>query len=260
MEPILLYILAGATVGIAVGVTGVGGGSLMTPILLLFGFPPNIAIGTDLLYAAITKTGGVVSHHRKGSIRWPLVITLAIGSIPAALLASLVLKYVFEGANDYGHILTLTLGIMLILTSGVILFKHRLKADAINDKGLLAIIHRHPKRFTVIMGFLLGFLVTFSSVGAGAFGAALLMTLYPYLTAKQIVGTDIAHAVPLTFIAGIGHLLLGNVDFMLLGALLIGSLPAIHLGTHIGSRLPNRILQPLLASILMLLGMKFVFF
>ena len=255
-----LYIIAGAAVGLAVGITGVGGGSLMTPLLLLFGFPPNVAIGTDLLYAAITKSGGIISHHRKNTICWPLVTTLALGSIPAALFTSFLLKIFFTNAYDYSSLLTSTLGVMLILTSTVIIFKKRLQADAAGNVGFLALIHRHPKHFTFFMGILLGVMVTLSSVGAGAFGAALLITLYPHLSAKQVVGTDIAHAVPLTFIAGLGHLLLGNVDFTLLTCLLIGSLPAVYVGTQIGSRLPNHVLQPILVSILMVLGIKFLFF
>ena len=256
----LLYILSGAVVGLAVGITGVGGGSLMTPLLLLFGFPAHIAIGTDLLYAAITKSGGIVFHHRKRTICWPLVAALALGSVPAALFTSLLLKLFFTNASDYGSLLTSTLGLMLILTSTVIMFKKRLQADAASNIGFLASIHRHPKKFTFFMGILLGVMVTLSSVGAGVFGAALLITLYPHLNAKQVVGTDIAHAVPLTLIAGLGHLFLGNVDFTLLTCLLIGSLPAIHFGTHISSRLPNHVLQPILVSLLMVLGIKFLFF
>ena len=256
----LLYIIAGATVGIAVGITGVGGGSLMTPLLLLFGYPPNVAIGTDLLYAAITKSGGIISHHHKRNIDWRLVRRMALGSIPAAIITSLLLKFFFGGAEGYSHILTLSLGVMLVLTSSVLFFRQRLKEQAENNVGILGFAHRYPAPFTVFMGFIIGVFVTLSSVGAGAIGAAVLMTLYPHLPSHRIVGVDIAHAVPLTFIAGIAHLWLGNVDFILLACLLIGSLPAIHLGTLIGSHLPNKVLQPLLAFILMGLGLTFIFF
>jgi uncharacterized membrane protein YfcA len=256
----LLYILAGATVGLAVGITGVGGGSLMTPLLLLFGFPPNVAIGTDLLYAAITKTGGVISHHKKQHIDWALARRMAMGSIPAALLTSLTLKFLFDDANQYSHVLTLALGIMLVLTSFVLLFRNRLKKQATDNRGLMGLAHRHPVPFTILMGFIIGVFVTLSSVGAGAIGAAVLMSLYPHLPTHKVVGIDIAHAVPLTFIAGIAHLWLGNVDFLLLGCLLIGSLPAIHLGAHLGAYVPNKVLQPVLACILMMLGLKYVFF
>ncbi|TQV73520.1 sulfite exporter TauE/SafE family protein [Exilibacterium tricleocarpae] len=256
---IILYIIAGAAVGMAVGLTGVGGGSLMTPLLILFGFPYNVAIGTDLLYAAITKSGGVVAHRRAGNIRWDLVWWLAAGSIPAAVATAALLKTVFGGAEDYKTLLTTSLGIMLILTSAVLLFKNRIKARC-QSAPEPRWIDRHAKAVTLVSGVLLGVFVTLSSVGAGAFCAALLLVLYPHLPALKVVGTDIAHAVPLTFIAGLGHLALGNVDFMLLGCLLIGSLPAIHFGTRLGSKLPNQVLQPILATLLMMLGVKFAFF
>ncbi|MFT6390205.1 MAG: putative membrane protein YfcA [Cellvibrionaceae bacterium] len=256
----LLYILAGAVVGVAVGVTGVGGGSLMTPLLLIFGFPPNVAIGTDLLYAAITKSSGVLAHHKKGNIDWRIAKRMALGSVPAAILTSLTLKLFFSNASDYTHILTLSLGIMLVVTSFVLFFRHKLKERAENNQGIMGLAHRHPTPFTIVIGFIIGVFVTLSSVGAGAIGAAVLMSLYPHLPGHRVVGIDIAHAVPLTFIAGIAHLWLGNVDFVLLFCLLIGSLPAIHLGTQIGSRIPSKVLQPILASLLMLIGLKFVFF
>lgn len=255
----LLYILAGAAVGIAVGITGVGGGSLMTPILLLFGFPPNIAIGTDLLYAAITKSSGMVAHHRKGNIDWSIVARMAAGSVTAAIITSIILKLYFADASEYSHLLTFSLGIMLVVTSFVLLFKHLVKTQANSEAGVIGLAHRHSLAFTLIMGFIIGTFVTLSSVGAGAIGAAVLLTLYPHLPSHKIVGIDIAHAVPLTFIAGLAHLWLGNVNFLLLICLLLGSLPAIHLGTHIGSHVPNKILQPVLAFLLMALGLKFVF-
>jgi uncharacterized protein len=260
MESIfLLYILAGAGVGLAVGITGVGGGSLMTPLLLMFGFPPNVAIGTDLLYAAITKSGGVISHQQQRHIEWPLVIKLALGSLPASILTSFALHYFFDNADDYSHLLTFSLGIMLVLTSCVLFFKQRPKKTT-TTHAFLRFAYKHSSPFTIFMGAVLGVLVTLSSVGAGAIGAAILMTLYPYLPAHKVVGIDIAHAVPLTLIAGFAHLLLGNVNFVLLFSLLVGSLPAVHLGAKISRRIPNNLLQPILASILMVIGVKFVFF
>lgn len=244
--------------GLAVGITGVGGGSLMTPLLILFGFPYHVAIGTDLLYASVTKAGGVIAHQRKGQIDWPIVMLLGAGSIPAAVLTALLLKTVFEGANDYEHLLTSSLGIMLILTSAVLLFKSKLQGA--KDKQTTN-FERYRKPATILMGVILGVFVTLSSVGAGAIGTAILLILYPYLQARQIVGTDIAHAVPLTLVAGLGHLIfLGNVDFVLLGCLLIGSLPAVNLGTKLGAKIPNHLLQPVLAFILMGLGIKFALF
>ncbi len=257
---ILLYILAGAGVGFAVGLTGIGGGSLMTPLLLLFGYPPAVAIGTDLIYAAVTKASGVFAHQKQRTIEWRLVFRLAAGSLPASLLTTYLLSNHFTDPEEYKHILLSTLGIMLILTSIIIITK----------KQIISIMHapdrpqhfsvRHAPWITVVMGVVLGVCVTLSSVGAGAFGAAILMLLYPRLDAVKIIGTDIAHAVPLTMIAGLGHMHLGNVDYMLLAALLVGSLPAIHLGTRLGKKLPDKVLQPTLASILLVIGVKYAFF
>ncbi len=253
---IIAFIITGAAVGLAIGITGVGGGSLMTPMLILMGIPFNVAIGTDLLYAAFTKTGGVIAHHRQQTIDWVLVKRLAVGSIPAAIATSLILRFAFTSVNNYGPILTSSLGIMLILTSAVLLFKKKL---AVTKESQFA--HRHQHAITVIAGVVLGVFVTLSSVGAGAFCAALLLLLYPHLPALRVVGTDIAHAVPLTLVAGIGHLVfLGNVDVELLACLLVGSLPAVHFGAKIGAKLPHKVLQPVLASLLLGLGLKFVFF
>lgn len=257
----IYYILAGASVGFAIGVTGVGGGSLMTPLLLLFGFPAHIAIGTDLLYAAITKGGGVFIHKRQGTIRWKIVFNLALGSIPASLVTIFVLKHYFQSPEDYSALLTSSLGIMLVATSLVLLFKKQIQAKhSTGSDSLLGGLTRRAPLWTFLMGICLGVLVTLSSVGAGAFGAAILLILYPRMPSIQIVGTDLAHAVPLTLVAGLGHMALGNVNYALLFALLIGSLPAILLGTKVATRLPDRILHPLLASTLFALGVKYAFF
>ena len=255
---ILLYVAAGALVGFIVGITGIGGGALMTPLLLLFGFPPQVAVGTDLLYAGITKAGGAWSHHKQNHVRWSVAKLLAIGSIPAALLTGLTLKYVFQHPEHYSELLRNALGIMLLLTALSILFRTRIQTltAGIGSSG----IARYRPAATLLMGVLLGVFVTLSSVGAGAIGTAILMILYPALRSTHIVGTDIAHAVPLTLCAGFMHMMLGNVDFYLLGALLIGSLPAIHLGSIASRRMPDALLKPILASLLMALGAKYAFF
>lgn len=258
---LILYILAGASVGFAVGITGVGGGSLMTPLLLLFGFPAHIAIGTDLVYASVTKSGGIILHKRNNTIRLRVVALLAAGSIPASLITIYVLKYYFTSPEYYTRVLTNSLGIMLIITGLVVMLKQKLQAQAEKQPGRFHLwVTRHSGPLTVITGLLLGTLVTLSSVGAGAFGAAALLLLYPLLPSVHVIGTDIAHAVPLTLIAGLGHIYLGHVDFGLLGCLLIGSLPAIYAGTKLGARLPEHVIRPLLASILLLLGVKYAFF
>lgn len=256
----LLYVLAGAAVGFAVGLTGIGGGSLMTPLLLLFGFPPHVAVGTDLLYAAITKAGGVAVHHRQSTIQWRIALVLGLGSIPASILTIYVLHRFFPDGSAYGPLLTVALGVMLIITSVVIMLRSRLQHVADEPREKVGWALRNSGKLTFAMGLLLGVMVTLSSVGAGAIGTAILMILYPRLPSIHIIGTDLAHAVPLTLVAGLGHLMLGNVDFALLGALLIGSLPAIFVGTWVGTRLPNRFLQPILASVLFGLGAKYAFF
>jgi len=259
---IALYIFAGAAVGLAVGLTGVGGGSLMTPLLILFGFPYNVAIGTDLLYAAITKSSGVVFHQKHKSINWRLVLLLASGSIPASLITLFVLSQGFVDAEEYKPLLTTALGVMLILTSMVLFFRQRLqKPPSSENAPKQSWLKRKSNLVMFGSGVFLGVFVTLSSVGAGALCAALLLMLFPRLTPQQIVGTDIAHAVPLTLIAGLGHFfLLGNVDLGLLACLLVGSLPAIHFGTKLGANIPKNILHPVLATILLALGTKFAFF
>ncbi|OPX55922.1 hypothetical protein SAMN02745127_01098 [Oceanospirillum multiglobuliferum] len=257
----LLYVLSGAAVGLAVGLTGVGGGSLMTPLLLLFGFPPHIAIGTDLLYASITKAGGVIAHQKQKTVDWKITGALALGSLPVSAVTVWLLANYFPSPESYADLLTHSLGVMLMLTAGVLLLKSRIrKIHDTTDGPLRQFVNQHRYRFTIVMGMLLGFCVTISSVGAGAFGAAILLTLFPALSAIRIIGTDLAHAVPLTLVAGLGHMILGNVDYALLGALLVGSLPAIHVGTKLSSRLPNKVLQPLLSSMLLGLGIKYAFF
>lgn len=253
---ILLYISAGAGVGFAVGLTGIGGGSLMTPLLLIFGFPANIAIGTDLMYAALTKGGGVFTHHRQKSINWSLVKAMCAGSIPATVITILFLKYMFTESDHYSLILTTCLGFMLTLTAVMLMLRNKIISIPMFNTNQWSEQRRF--RITVVMGATLGALVTLSSVGAGAIGTALLLMLYPILSPVKVVGTDIAHAIPLTLVAGLGHIWLGNVDFVLLASLLIGSLPAVYVGSRLGKFLPEKMMRLLLASILLFLGIRYL--
>lgn len=261
----LVLVLAGGLVGYAVGLTGVGGGSLMTPILLLMGYPPPVAIGTDLLYAGLTKAGGMVVHHRKGHVVWRTVGLMAAGSLPVTMLLNFwLLDADIHALPWYERLLTTTLGIMLLLTSAVVLCKdriqRRIQANGNNGSHSPAAQDGRRDLWTFLLGILLGVCVTLSSVGAGAFGAAALFILWPNLSAVRIVGTDIAHAVPLTLLGGLGYLYNDQVDFMLLGGLLCGSLPGIYLGSHTGARIPEIWLRSLLVAALFGLGMKFIFF
>lgn len=257
----VVFVLAGALVGFCVGLTGVGGGSLMTPLLLMLGVPPQTAIGTDLLYASITKAGGATVHQKKRNINWRVVLLLAAGSIPFSFATVMALKFWFEDANDYKAILTTALGFMLLMTGLSLVFKKRLQAfhDASpRSNQFRAYINQRSTVFTVLMGMLLGVLVTLSSVGAGAFGVMILLALYPRFATIEIIGTDVAHAVLLTLVAGLGHLSMGNVDLHLLVLLLIGSLPAIYVGTHLSSSMPEKVIQPILGCTLMALSVKFM--
>ena len=253
------YTAAGFLVGVLVGLTGVGGGSLMTPLLIfLFQINPAIAVGTDLLFAAITKAGGVWKHNRKQHINWKIVALLSLGSIPTALISLFLLQEQLGHNHQLETIITSTLGIALILTAFAIIFRKQMNrfGNVINSK--FPTWRQRRDYATIAAGIILGLLVPITSVGAGALGAAMLMFLYPSLAIKRIVGTDIAHAVPLTLIAGLGHLQMGTVDVELLFVLLLGSLPGIYLGSHLSGSVPERITRPLLASMLLLIGVKFV--
>ncbi|AYJ88080.1 sulfite exporter TauE/SafE family protein [Sphingomonas paeninsulae] len=249
------YSLAGFFVGILVGLTGVGGGSLMTPLLvLLFNFHPATAVGTDLLYASVTKTVGTVVHGRRGTVDWQIVRRLASGSVPATILTLLVLAYEGTPGPKTAGVITAVLGAALVATAFAILFRPRILAWA--GPRLEGISNRDTMRWTVLLGVALGVLVSISSVGAGALGVTALLILYPTAPINRIAGSDIAHAVPLTLIAGLGHWYIGSVNFSLLGSLLIGSIPGVILGSMLGSRAPDWVLRPVLALVLLIVGVK----
>jgi len=254
------YVLSGGIVGFIIGLTGVGGGSLMTPILVMgFGINPAIAVGTDLLYAAITKAGGVFFHQRQGTVDWKIAKLLASGSIPASI-ATIVLLDQFKNLGiNYERLMMLTLSMMLILTSIVVFMKDKLLTQIRRSLGQHGALHdrllRSRSYITFLAGIMLGILVTISSVGAGAIGSAILFLLYPRKPAVAIVGTDLAHAVPLTAVAGFGHYHVGSVDLNLLIGLLLGGLPAIYFGSLVGKRMPDKMLRPVVACILMSLGL-----
>ena len=255
------YVISGLLVGFLVGVTGVGGGSLMTPLLVfLFAFKPAVAVGTDLLFAAITKSGGTWVHHgTHKSVEWRIVGLLSAGSLPAAIATLFVLNHFAKIGKEVTGLITFSLGIALILTALALIFRSQLQQVGRSTEA------HEPGRFhhlqapaTVLVGLVLGVLVTLSSVGAGALGTVALFFLYPRLPTVKIVGTDLAHAIPLTALAGFGHWQLGHVDFVLLGSLLVGSLPGIYIGSHVSAKIPERVLRPILACVLMLIGFKFV--
>ena len=259
------FILAGVLVGFCVGITGVGGGSLMTPILIsLFRIEPHIAIGTDLLYAAISKFCGSMVHAKKLNIVWPIVLWLALGSIPASIITHWILDNYLSGSTHYKAVLTTVLGFMLTLTGISIVFRAQIeKFFAKYRKGQISELEQNfdikgKKTYVVIMGIVLGIFVTLSSVGAGAFGIMALILMFPNLPKIRIIGSDVEHAVLLTSVAGFAHMTSGNVDFHLLGWLLVGSIPAIIIGTLISSRLPERLIRKILGITLFALGINFI--
>jgi uncharacterized protein len=252
IEPAQVF--AGFAVGAIVGLTGVGGGSLMTPLLvLLFGVHPATAVGTDLLHAAISKSGGTYVHASKHRVEWRISALMALGSVPAAIVTLLVLHRLTGGLGNSSFITT-ALGVALILTA--LALATRLRVTPTLEQSPPGLRRaRHPV-FTVATGVVLGVLVSISSVGAGALGVTALFFLYPGLAAKRIVASDLAHAVPLTFVAGMGHWAYGSVNWLLLLSLLIGSLPGIYLGSQLSGFVPERLLRILLIAMLTLIGVK----
>ncbi|HTS85043.1 MAG TPA: sulfite exporter TauE/SafE family protein [Usitatibacter sp.] len=252
------YSIAGFVVGAIVGLTGVGGGSLMTPLLVLvFGVAPVTAVGTDLLYAGLTKVGGSISHALKGHVDWRVTGLLAAGSIPATGFAIFLLSILPPAGATAKLVVSTSLGAMLVLTALALAFRSKLLAWAGRNAGQ-GWIGTHRGLATILTGAFIGFAVTFSSVGAGAVGVTALVLLYPALATVRIVGSDIAHAVPITLLAGLGHLALGNVNGWLLASLLLGSIPGILVGSHLASRLPERFVRHSLVAVLLLAGTKLV--
>jgi uncharacterized protein len=250
-----LFVLSGFAVGFLVGMTGVGGGSLMTPLLiLLFHVHPVTAVGTDLIYASVTKTGGSLVHGLNRSIDWRIVRRLALGSLPASLLTMMVLWLLKIDQAAYSGLVTKILGAALIATAAALLFRRRLLASYSRRIGVLD--ERQTRIFTILTGVALGSLVTISSVGAGALGVTALLLLYPELPVVKIAGSDIAHAVPLTLVAGVGHLATGGIDISVLVSLLCGSLPGIMLSSLFAPRLPDRALRILLAVTLAIVAVR----
>jgi uncharacterized protein len=250
-----LYSLSGFAIGGLVGFTGVGGGSLMTPLLvLLFGIHPATAVGTDLLYAGLTKISGTAVHGWNGTVDWRITRRLAAGSAPAAALTILALGYFGHDSNAANSVITTTLGVALIATAVTLLFRAWLlkrvanRLESLNDGQI--------RLLTVALGATLGVLVSISSVGAGAIGVTALLMLYPKLPTVRIVASDIAHAVPLTLIAGAGHWFIGSIDWWLLASLLVGSIPGIMIGSQLASRVPDRVLRPVLAGTLAVVGAR----
>jgi uncharacterized membrane protein YfcA len=250
-----LFALSGLAVGFLVGLTGVGGGSLMTPLLVLaFGIHPTTAVGTDLLYAAATKTVGTGVHGFRRNIQWGIVARLAAGSAPATALTLWILSRINGHGAAASQFITVALGWALIVSAAAVLFRRTL-VKALSKRSA-ALTPAQTTVLTVLLGAVLGVLVSLTSAGAGALGMTVLLVLYPRLDTPKLVGADIAHAVPLTLLAGIGHWIMGTVNWTMLGSLLTGSIPGIILGSLLATRTPDRVLRPVLAVVLALVGAK----
>ena len=254
----LTYVASGFAVGLLVGLTGVGGGSLMTPLLtLLFGINPTVAVGTDLAFASITKSAGTLTHRLRNTVHWDIVGRLCLGALPAALVCTVGLQYFGALDKHIGQVIRYTIAFSVLLTVVAIIFRGRMQAwmKAHPDRQLEG---RKQAIATIIAGAALGTLVTISSIGAGAVGATILVLLYPKLSPAEIAGTDIAYAVPLTAIAAVGHWWLGSINWELLGTLLLGSLPGITLGSYAARAVPEKFLRGLLATTLTAVAAKLV--
>ena len=258
IDPVFAYAMAGFGVGALIGVTGVGGGSLMTPILILFGVGPLAAVGVDLFYAAITKTAGSLVHGFSKTVEWRVVLRLMAGSIPAAALTLLALYEFHISKHDSQVLVTRVLGVALFLTALSLILRRPLARVFAQRIGRLNPVQ--VRRLTIASGILLGVLVSISSVGAGALGVTFLILLYPELPMARIVGSDIAHAVPLTLVSGVGHLALGSVSGGLLLTLLAGSLPGILVGSLLSTRLPDMAMRIILAGTLLFVCGKMLFY
>ncbi len=255
IPPDLGFVISGFVTGVLVGMTGVGGGSLMTPTLvLLFGIPPSTAVGTDLLYASVTKTAGTAVHGLGRTIQWRIVVLLAMGSVPMAVFTLLLFSWFGPKTAAANHLITNILSVMLLLTAVVLILRRQIISRY--RRKITAMSPENTQRLTVIVGMTLGILVPLSSVGAGALGATALILLYPDMPMARIVGSDIAHAVPLTLAAGIGHIVLGSTNFAILGFLLAGSIPGIVLGSYIAPRVPDALLRYVLAGTLLIAGSR----
>lgn len=255
---LLSYVVSGFAVGLLVGMTGVGGGSLMTPLLtLLFGVPPSVAVGTDLAFASITKTAGTITHRVRGTVRWDIVRHLCMGALPAAVAAALALKHFGALNAEIGQMIRYSIAGSVLLTVTALLFRKQMMAW-VTAKPSRQLQGRALTIATIVSGLVLGTLVTISSIGAGAIGATILVMLYPKLTPAEVAGTDIAYAVPLTAIAAFGHWWLGSIDWTLLLTLLIGSVPGITLGAFAARAVPERFLRALLAVTLTTVAAKLI--
>lgn len=250
--------LLGLLVGLLVGLTGVGGAALLTPLLVMIGIHPSIAVGTDLFYNSVTKLFGTVQHWRQRTINKSLVKYLAYGSIPGAIVAVVMLRIFENFFHNSESLMKHALGVVLIIASLATLLKPFLKRkegapELTKESGVAP----DKRKMTILVGFILGFIVGLTSIGSGSLFALAMLYLFR-LKASEIVGTDIAHAFLLVTVAGLLHASFGNVDFVLAGQLLIGSVPGVLLGSVLSAKLPPAPLRTAMAGIILISGLKLI--
>ena len=251
-----LYPVIGLVVGLVVGMTGVGGGSLMTPTLVfLFKIPVDIAVGTDLIFASLTKIAGVTAHGARGNVNWRIVMRLGAGSLPATVVTLFAMSQLKAHGKPLDGLILPVLGVSLVATALAVMLRKRILAAG---GTWFDLTEQQSNRIATLVGVVLGVMVTLTSVGSGAIGVAALMLIYPKLRGAEVVGSDIAHAIPLAAAAGLGHLTLGNIDYRLLVGLLVGSIPGIYIGSTVSSRLPEVMMRRILACILLVMGIACV--
>jgi uncharacterized protein len=246
------FSIAGLFVGLLVGMTGMGGGSLMTPMLiLLFGFDPKAAVGTDILHGAVFKSFGAWRHRQLGNVHVPLALWMLVGSAPMSLVGVQIASSFSDGTAST---MSKVVGATLIIGGFGFLAKTFVRGHTIDTRFQLA---RRDRIFAVVIGAMFGFIVGLTSVGSGTFFGLAMLLLYP-LSARRIVGTDMLHAALLLWVAGAGHLIHGNVDLHAMAWLLVGSIPGVLIGSHLSIRVPERSLRIAFGVVLILSGIKIV--
>jgi uncharacterized protein len=251
-------VLGSAVVGLLVGLTGAGGGALMTPMLiLLFGVKPSAAISSDLVAAVLMRPVGAAVHLRKGTVNLRLVGWMVLGSVPAAFLGAYLLHVLGDSSAQQQHV-EVALGAALLVGAGAMVFRYILDRRSGNERtGTVHKIIVRPVP-TVLIGVIGGVIVGMTSVGSGSLMIVLLLFLYPLLSAGQLVGTDLTQAVPLTAAAALGALVFGTVQFGVTASIVLGSVPAVLIGSFLSSRAPDRYIRPIITFVIFASGLKYV--
>lgn len=258
----IAYILVGALTGAIVGCSGVGGAAIMTPILILLGVNPVTAVGTDLIFSFVTKVLAIKNYHAQRNVDWAVVKRLCLGSIPASIAVLSILFWVHDTAK-IDHFLKPVLGYVLLLVAFILMLKtlqemHFQKSTKNKSWAFTNWIRKHQATFTILSGIILGSIVTLTSIGAGSIGVVLIYALYHRLPTLKIIGTDLAQALFITFVASIGHGIEGHINYTLLFFLLLGSVPAVLTSSYYARYLPEKFIRMVLIIVLLITGIRFI--